>query len=96
MIEQSCAQNLSKIDLANLDLQEVGLFKNESLITVALNLFKDGFALLQEIDNKELQPFALKLLRILQQASNEMQLQNQDYIEFLIQSLQMLISRKPE
>jgi hypothetical protein len=54
MIEQSCAQNLSKIDLANLDLQEVGLFKNESLITVALNLFKDGFALLQEIDNKEL------------------------------------------
>jgi hypothetical protein len=54
MIEQSCAQNLSKIDLTNLDLQEVGLFKNESLITTTLNLFTDGFALLQEIDSKEL------------------------------------------
>lgn len=61
-----------------------------------LSLFKDGFALLDAIESDKLQPFMLKMLCILQQATNEMSLINKEYMEFLIQGLQKLLQRNED
>ena len=87
MIELTDPKSISNIDLEKLDLQKVGLFKSESEPEAVLSLFKDGFALLDAIESDKLQPFMLKMLCILQQATNEMGLVNKDYLEFLIQGL---------